>query len=292
MRIDLHVHSNASDGTDPPGDLVRKAWALALDGAPLDGIALTDHDTTAGYADAAAAVEQLVGPPGRRFVVVPGVEISCILGDVSLHLLGYVFDPANAPLAGELDLLRTDRIRRAKAIVDKLIDLGAPVTWEQVSAIAGDGAVGRPHIAQALVDAGVVPDIPAAFVPDWLANDGRAYVEKYSLTPARAIELVRDAGGVTVFAHPAASSRGDVVDEAAIAAFASAGLDGLEVDHPDHDEPTRARLRVIAHDLGLLATGSSDYHGSVKAVQIGANTTDPEVFDALVNRAQGKVFSR
>ena len=292
MRIDLHVHSNASDGTDPPGDLVRKAWGLALDGGPLDGIALTDHDTIASYDEAAAAVEGLVGRPERPFVVVPGAEISCILGDVSLHLLGYLFDPADPPLAGELERLRTDRIRRAKAMVDKLVELGAPVTWPEVSAIAGHGAVGRPHIAQALVDAGVVADIPAAFVPEWIANDGRAYVEKYSLAPARAIALVRDAGGVTVFAHPAASSRGDVVDEAAIATFAAAGLDGLEVDHPDHDEPTRARLRTIARDLGLLVTGSSDYHGSVKAVQIGANTTDPDVFDTLVQRARGKVFSR
>jgi len=119
MRIDLHVHSNASDGTDPPGDLVRKAWSLALKGAPLDGVALTDHDTIAGYGDAAAALEALVGPAERQFVVVPGAEISCILGDVSLHLLGYLFDPANEPLAAELELLRTDRIRRAKAIVGK-----------------------------------------------------------------------------------------------------------------------------------------------------------------------------
>jgi 3',5'-nucleoside bisphosphate phosphatase len=292
MRIDLHVHSNASDGTDAPGDLVRLAWALALDGAALDGVALTDHDTIAGWRNAADAVEGLAGPQERPFIVVPGAEISCILGAVSLHLLGYLFDPTNAQLAAELDLLRTYRIRRAKAMVDKLVELGAPVTWQQVGAIAGDGAVGRPHIAQALVAAGVVPDIPAAFVPDWIANDGRAYVEKYSLSPARAIALVQDAGGATVFAHPAASSRGDVVDEAAIEMFATAGLDGLEVDHPDHDEPTRARLRAIANDLGLLVTGSSDYHGSVKAAQIGANTTDPEVFDTLLHRARGQVFSR
>ena len=293
MRIDLHVHSNASDGTDHPGDLVRKAWSLALDGAALDGVALTDHDTVAGYPDAAVAVDALVGARERPFMVVPGVEISCILGDISLHLLGYLFDPADAELAAELDLLRTDRIRRAKAIVDKLVELGAPVTWQQVSAIAGDAAVGRPHIAQALVAAGVVADVAAAFVPDWIADDGRAYVAKYSLAPARAIALVQAAGGVTVFAHPAASSRGAVVDAAAIEAFAAAGLDGLEVDHPDHDAPTRARLRAIAADLGLLVTGSSDYHGSVKAVEIGANTTDPEVFDALVQRARyGVVFRR
>ena len=293
MRIDLHVHSNASDGTDPPGDLVRKAWALALDGAPLDGVALTDHDTVAGHHEAAAAVRDLVGRDERPFVVVPGVEISCILGDISLHLLGYLFDSTNAELAAELELLRTDRIRRAKAMVDKLIELGAPVTWQQVSAIAGDGAVGRPHVAQALVTAGVVTDVPAAFGPDWIGNGGRAYVEKYSLTPAHAIALVQAAGGVTVFAHPAAASRGAVVDLVAIEAFASAGLDGLEVDHPDHDAPTRVRLRAVARDLGLLVTGSSDYHGFVKAVEMGANTTDPEVFDALVSRAKnGQVFSR
>ena len=292
MRIDLHVHSNASDGTDLPSELVRKAWALALDGAPLDGVALTDHDTTAGWSDAATAVGELAGAPERPFAVVPGAELSCVLGDVSLHLLGYLFDPADSALVAELDLLRTDRVRRAKAMVDKLVELGAPVSWPQVSAIARDAAVGRPHIAQALVDAGVVPDIPAAFVPEWIADDGRAYVQKYSLAPARAIALVHAAGGVTVFAHPAASSRGAVVDEAAIETFAAAGLDGLEVDHPDHDEPTRARLRAIANELGLLVTGSSDYHGSVKAVQIGANTTDPEVFATLLDRAQGKVFSR
>jgi 3',5'-nucleoside bisphosphate phosphatase len=292
MRIDLHVHSNASDGTDPPGDLVRKAWALAIDGAALDGVALTDHDTIAGHREAAAALQGLVGPQERPFIVVPGAEISCVLGDVSLHLLGYLFDPSDAQLAAELDLLRTDRIRRAKAMVDKLVDLGAPVTWQQVRAIAGDGAVGRPHLAQALVAAGVVPDIAAAFVPDWIGDGGRAYVEKYSLAPARAIALVQAAGGVTVFAHPAAASRGAVVDEAAIEAFAAAGLDGLEVDHPDHDGPTRARLRAVARDLELLVTGSSDYHGSVKAVPIGANTTDPEVFDALLHRSRGQVWRR
>ncbi|MDQ1464742.1 MAG: 3,5-nucleoside bisphosphate phosphatase [Actinomycetota bacterium] len=282
MRIDLHVHSNASDGTDAPGELVRKAYELGL-----DGIALTDHDTVAGHRAAFDAVRALPTPPGRRFVVVPGAELSCILGDVSLHLLGYLFDPTEPELASELVLLRTDRVRRARAIVDKLVELGVPITWEQVVAIAGDGAVGRPHIARAMVAAGAVVDVPAAFGSDWIGNDGRAYVEKYSLAPARAIALVKAAGGVTVFAHPAASSRGAIVDEAAVAAFATAGLDGLEVDHPDHDEATRAALRQVAAAYGLLVTGSSDYHGSVKETALGANTTAPDVFDALVQRATG-----
>jgi 3',5'-nucleoside bisphosphate phosphatase len=294
MRIDLHVHSNASDGTDAPGDLVRKAWASGL-----DGVALTDHDTIAGHLAAAVALagltepHELAGQGERPFVVVPGVEISCISDGVTLHLLGYLFDPADAELTAELDLLRTDRVRRARAMVDKLAELGAPITWAQVSAIAGDGAVGRPHVARALVAAGVIPDVPAAFVPAWIANGGRAYVEKYSLDPVRAITLVKAARGVTVFAHPAASSRGAVVDEAVIAALAAAGLDGLEVDHPDHDAATRDRLRKLAGELGLLVTGSSDYHGSVKEIELGANTTDPDVFDELQRRATGdQVFSR
>jgi predicted metal-dependent phosphoesterase TrpH len=282
MRIDLHVHSDASDGTDRPGDLVRKAFALGL-----DGVALTDHDTIAGHGEAATALHGLPGSDARQFVVVPGAELSCMLDDVSLHLLGYLFDPTNAELANELDLLRTDRVRRAQAMVSRLVDLGAPITWADVSAIAGNGVVGRPHVARALVDAGVIADVSAAFTPDWIGDGGRAYVEKYSLTPARAISLVKGAGGVTVFAHPAAATRGAVVDVAAIETFATAGLDGLEVDHPDHDQPTRARLRDIAADLGLLVTGSSDYHGSIKDAELGANTTDPDVFDALVGRATG-----
>ena len=153
--------------------------------------------------------------------------------------------------------------------------------------VAGDAAVGRPHVARALVAAGVVPDVSSAFTKEWIGNDGRAYVEKYSLTPQRAIELVTAAGGVTVFAHPAALSRGAIVDDAAINAFARAGLAGLEVDHPDHDDDARARLRGMAADLGLLVTGSSDYHGFHKSTPLGAHTTDPAVFDELVSRATG-----
>lgn len=285
MRIDLHAHSNASDGTDSPTQLVENAYA-----AGLDVVALTDHDTVDGWQEAAAAVDGL--PGSRPFALVPGIELSCVVGHVSLHLLGYLFDPAHVELAGEIDLLRTDRVRRARAMVDRLVELGAPVSWEQVLTIAGDAAVGRPHVARALVESGVVADVPSAFAPDWIGSDGRAYVEKYSLAPERAIALVKAAGGVTVFAHPAASARGRIVDESSIARFAAAGLDGIEIDHPDHDEPTRARLRVVASELGLLATGSSDYHGFVKQTPIGAESTDPDVFDELVARARGAAVVR
>jgi predicted metal-dependent phosphoesterase TrpH len=279
MRIDLHTHSDASDGTDSPTQLVANARA-----AGLDVVALTDHDTVAGHEEAAAAVR---GGGHRSLALVRGAEFSCLFKGISLHLLGYLFDPAHPELAREMELLRTDRTRRAAAMVDKLVELGAPVSWEQVNRIAGDAAVGRPHVARALVEAGVVPDVSAAFTPEWIGNDGRAYVEKYSLAPERGIALVKAAGGVSVFAHPAASSRGEIVDAPTIATFAEAGLDGIEVDHPDHDEDARARLRDLAANLHLLPTGSSDYHGFVKSTPLGAETTDPAVFEELVRRATG-----
>src|SRR5665213_77957 len=298
MRIDLHVHSNASDGTDSPEAVVRQAFDLGL-----DAVGLTDHDTVAGHAAAASAVHALAsgsagsaggpsgtggtGGAGRPFVLVPGAEISCTLGGTSLHLLAYLFDVTDPELVNEFELLRTDRVRRAHAMVDKLVDLGAPIDWAQVRAIAGNGVVGRPHVARALVAAGVIDDVSAAFTPTWIGDGGRAYVDKYALAPARAIELVRAACGVSVFAHPAASARGDIVGVADIEELAAAGLDGIEVDHPDHDESTRERLRTLAHALGLLVTGSSDYHGSVKSTQLGANTTAPEMFLALIDRATG-----
>ncbi|MER5712809.1 PHP domain-containing protein [Streptomyces sp. NPDC042898] len=275
MRIDLHTHSTASDGTDSPAELVRNAAA-----AGLDVVALTDHDTTRGHAEAIAAL-----PEGLTLVT--GAELSCRLDGVGLHMLAYLFDPEEPALLAERELVRDDRVPRARAMVGKLQELGVPVTWEQVARIAGDGSVGRPHVAEALVELGVVPDVSGAFTPDWLADGGRAYVGKHELDPIEAIRLVKAAGGVTVFAHPLAVKRGEVVPESAIARLADAGLDGIEVDHMDHDEATRARLRGLAKELGLLATGSSDYHGSRKTCRLGDCTTDPEIYGEIIRRATG-----
>ncbi|MFD9729924.1 PHP domain-containing protein [Streptomyces sp. NPDC059072] len=275
MRIDLHAHSTASDGTDTPAELVRNAAA-----AGLDVVALTDHDTVGGYAEAVAAV-----PAGLTLVT--GAELSCRLDGVGMHMLAYLFDPEEPDLARERELVRDDRTPRAQAMVGKLQDLGVDVTWEQVARIAGDGSVGRPHIATALVELGVVPTVSDAFTPDWLADGGRAYAEKHELDPFDAIRLVKAAGGVTVFAHPLAVKRGQCVPEAAIAELAAAGLDGIEVDHMDHDADTRARLRGLAADLGLLTTGSSDYHGSRKTCRLGEYTTDPEIYGEITRRATG-----
>ncbi|MET7797665.1 PHP domain-containing protein [Streptomyces decoyicus] len=275
MRIDLHTHSTASDGTDTPAELVRGAAA-----AGLDVVALTDHDTVGGHAEARAAL-----PAGLTLVT--GAELSCRIDGVSLHMLAYLFDPEEPELARERELVRDDRVPRAQGMVAKLRELGVPVTWEQVARIAGDGAVGRPHIATALVDLGLIDTVSDAFTSEWLANDGRAYVQKHELDPFDAIRLVKAAGGVTVFAHPLAVKRGSCVPESAIAELAAAGLDGIEVDHMDHDAPTRARLRGLAADLGLLTTGSSDYHGSRKTCRLGEYTTDPEIYGEIVRRATG-----
>ncbi|MFD4373481.1 PHP domain-containing protein [Streptomyces sp. NPDC058486] len=275
MRIDLHSHSTASDGTDTPAELVRNAAA-----AGLDVVALTDHDTTRGHAEALAAA-----PEG--LTVVPGAELSCRLDGIGLHMLAYLFDPEEPALLAERELVRDDRVPRARAMVARLQELGVPVTWDQVARIAGDGSVGRPHVAEALVELGVVRDVSGAFTAEWIADGGRAHVEKHELDPADAVRLVKRAGGVTVFAHPAAVKRGQVVPESAIAALAEAGLDGIEVDHMDHDEPTRARLRGLAKELGLLVTGSSDYHGSRKTCRLGEYTTDPEVYGEITRRATG-----
>ncbi|MFD7920219.1 PHP domain-containing protein [Streptomyces sp. NPDC059740] len=285
MRIDLHTHSTASDGTDTPAELVRKAAA-----AGLDVVALTDHDTVAGHAEARAAL-----PAGLTLVT--GAELSCRwrpregsaadAEPVSMHMLAYLFDPQEPELARERELVRDDRVPRAQAMVRRLRDLGVQVTWEQVARIAGDGAVGRPHVAAAMVELGVVPSVSDAFTTEWLADGGRAHVAKHELDPFEAIRLVKAAGGVTVFAHPQARKRGVCVPESAIAELAAAGLDGLEVDHMDHDEATRDRLRSLAAEHALLTTGSSDYHGSRKTCVLGEHTTDPEIYGEIVRRATG-----
>ncbi|MFI6561696.1 PHP domain-containing protein [Streptomyces sp. NPDC050534] len=275
MRIDLHAHSTASDGTDTPAELVRNAAA-----AGLDVVALTDHDSTRGHAEAIAAL-----PEGLTLVT--GAELSCRVDGVSMHMLAYLFDPEEPALLAERELVRDDRVPRAQGMVARLNALGVPVTWDQVRRIAGDGSVGRPHVATALVELGVVPTVNDAFTQDWLSDGGRAFVEKHETDPFEAIRLVKAAGGVTVFAHPGASKRGRTVPESAIAEMAVAGLDGIEVDHMDHDEETRARLRGLAKELGLLTTGSSDYHGSRKTCVLGEYVTDPEVYGEIVRRATG-----
>ncbi|NDU76088.1 PHP domain-containing protein [Actinomadura sp. DSM 109109] len=275
MRIDLHCHSAASDGTRPPAEVVRRARERGM-----DVVALTDHDTVSGWDEAAASL-----PDG--LALVPGIELSCKEGGHSLHLLGYLFDPGEPVLAAELARIRDDRVVRARGMVERLNELGAEVTWDGVRTLARGEAVGRPHIARAMVDAGVIATADEAFTSRWIAQDGRAYVERYALDAERAIALVRAAGGVCVLAHPRARRRGYVFEDEVIERLAAAGLAGVEVDHPDHVPGDRARLRDVAAALGLAVTGSSDDHGAFTGDRIGAETTAPGAFEALRAAATG-----
>jgi len=270
MRADLHVHSTASDGTDPPAEVMRRAAR-----AGLDVVALTDHDTVAGHAEARAAA----GP----VALLPGMELSCRLDGRSLHMLAYLFDADQPEVAAELARIRDDRVLRARAMVDKLAGLGVNVSWGQVAAIAGQAVVGRPHIARAMADSGAIASPREAFTRDWIADGGRAYVGRYALDPVRAIDLVRAAGGVTVLAHPRAGRDTWVTNEQ-ITRLAAVGLAGLEVFHPDQSEAERARLIALAHDLALVPTGGSDDHGSLTDYRLGGETTSAEAYQDLLSR--------
>ncbi|TYB46693.1 PHP domain-containing protein [Actinomadura chibensis] len=273
MRIDLHSHSAMSDGTRPPAEVVRRARERGV-----DVLALTDHDTVAGWDEAAAAL-----PDG--LTLVPGIELSCKLDGRSLHMLGYLFDPSEPVLAAELARIRDDRVIRARGMVERLRELGVDVTWDMVRGLASGEAVGRPHIARAMIEAGAIRTADEAFTDDWIAQGGRAYVERYALDPEEAIGLVRAAGGVCVLAHPRARRRGYVFGDDAVERLAAEGLAGIEVDHPDHAPDDRARLRDLAAALGLAATGSSDDHGALTGDRLGAETTDPDAFAQLAEAA-------
>ena len=264
-----------SDGTDTPEELVRKAAA-----AGLDVVALTDHDTFDGL-DAAVAEGERVGVHVFR-----GMELSCSRRGDSVHLLAYGANPSNTDLAGEMVRVRGGRMGRLAGVLTKLAELGVPVSEADVMAEVGDSpSVGRPHIADAMIKAGHVRDREEAF-ERFLAEGGPAHVPRYAIELERGIDLVHGAGGVAVIGHPWGRGREHVLPPAVLRTLvADHALDGVEVDHQDHDTETRAQLRTLAAELGLLATGSSDYHGMGKLDHdLGCNTTAPEVFDELVQR--------
>jgi predicted metal-dependent phosphoesterase TrpH len=275
MRIDLHTHSNVSDGTDTPAELV-----VAAHEAGLDVVALTDHDTFDGLDRAVAA--------GRTYgvEVVRGMELSCSRQGQSVHLLAYGADPEAAALAQEMVRVREGRTGRLRPVLDLLAGLGVPVTEEEVMAQVGSSpSVGRPHIADALVAAGWVADRTEAF-DRFLADGGPAHVGRYAIEIAHGIELVHAAGGVAVIAHPWGRGRAELLPVELLTELVEEhGLDGIEVDHQDHDAETRTELRALADRLGVLGTGSSDYHGTGKTDHgLGVNTTRPEVYDELRKR--------
>lgn len=268
--IDLHTHSNRSDGTFEPAEVVRRAAELGL-----EVVALTDHDTTEGLGEALAAGAEL------GIEVVPGVELSAEHERTSVHVLAYWPDVTSAELQAELARLREDRFRRGERIVERLRELGLPVSFERVREISGGGNIVRPHIAQAMVEAGVVETEREAF-DRYLADGKPAHVPKHALDPVDAVGLILRAGGVCVLAHPGMWGDQSSVPEELIERMAAAGMQGLEVDHADHTPEQRERYRRLADRLGLIPTGGSDCHGErYDPIRLGSSTCDPDAFAAL-----------
>ncbi len=274
MRIDLHAHTTASDGTDTPTQLMAAAAA-----AGLDVVALTDHDTTAGWAE---AVDSL--PAGLRLI--RGAEFSCLAPDgrggrISVHLLGYLFDPRSEAIIAEQTRLRNERRARLHAMAARMAADGFPIDPDAVlDGLAPAAPAGRPHLAQALVSAGVVGSVDEAF-HRFLNSGSRYYLDRADTDVRTAVRMVRAAGGVAVLAHPLARRRGPVIDLTVIAELAAEGLAGVEVDHPDHASADRAALHELATALDLVITGSSDYHGTNKTVSLGQETTHPEALERI-----------
>ncbi|MDR1394008.1 MAG: PHP domain-containing protein [Bifidobacteriaceae bacterium] len=274
MLIDLHTHSSVSDGTEPPAQVMAQAKA-----AGLDVVALTDHDTTDGWAEASTAASQL------GLTLVRGMELSTRMNGITVHLLSYSHDPSYQPLLDMLGRIHAARYERVRAMTERLAK-DYPITLEQVVARVPSGkAIGRPHIADQLVALGVVEDRAAAFAGP-LHPRGQYYVRYWSVETPDAVQLVRRAGGVPVFAHPGATGRQRVVDDSAIVRMCQAGLAGLEVYHRDNPPDQRARLMELAGRLNLFVTGSSDYHGAGKPNRLGENLTSETALRQIVEQGQ------
>jgi len=280
VLIDLHTHSNASDGTDSPAALIDKAIERGI-----NVLALTDHDTVAGWNEAITALSDHSQSSNLKLVL--GSEISCQDKDgTSIHMLGLLFDENYQPLISELEKTRENRLTRMERIVARLNAAGIEITLDEVYAQKrGDATLGRPHLADALVAKGHVANRDEAF-STFLHNGSKFYINHYSPSPEEAIRLIKEAGGVAVIAHPLASRSGRRVNPEIFADLIAAGLDGIEIDHRDHQELERSALLRIALENDLVVTGSSDYHGTGKLNQLAEFSTSPEQWERLESRAR------
>ena len=259
---DLHLHTLASDGRLTPTELVRLAAARGL-----RTIAVTDHDTTDGLAEAFDAAKEF---PGLR--VIPGIELSADIPGDEVHVLGYFIDPGDRELQAELRRFRAGRVDRARTMVEKLAQLGVFLEWERVQHFAGDGAVGRPHVAMAMVEAGYCREPKDAF-PEYLGRNGLAYVERVKLTPPDAVAMIRRAGGVAALAHPAYMN--DM--ESGIANLAGAGLSGMEVYYAKYGDDTVRRLARLSRQYDLIPCGGSDFHGMGNSDEVPPGEAGPSL---------------
>jgi predicted metal-dependent phosphoesterase TrpH len=268
--IDLHAHTTCSDGTDSPRGLINAALAQGI-----NVIALTDHDSIAGWGEATSALR-------GEIELVLGAEISCLTeSGTSVHMLGLLFDGEDAEMLSMLEQTRNDRVPRMAKMIELLNNSGIHVSMRDVENVMPHGAtMGRPHLADALVEAGVVSSRDEAF-KELLHNDSQFYVSHLAPKPEVAIAQIRAAGGVAVIAHPFASRRGETLRSDAFTSLVAAGLNGIEVDHRDQNNEERAMLREIARELDLVVTGSSDYHGIGKLNRLGECTTDRGQWEKL-----------
>lgn len=275
--IDLHTHTTFSDGTDTPTQLINKALA-----AGITTIALTDHDSISGWQEATSALR-----PG--ICLVPGAEVSCqTLDGISVHILGLLFDPSNNALIDTLEKTRENRYGRMEKIIAKINEAGINISMSEVLEHLADGAtLGRPHLADALVKKGVVASREEAFT-QMLHNHSKYYVSHFSPTPEAVIKLIKEAGGVSVIAHPMASHRGRTISLDTFGSLIQAGLDGIEVSHRDHSPQEKTQLIALAQESKLVMTGASDYHGNGKLNLLGEYTTEPEQWQKLEERANAR----
>ena len=275
--IDIHTHTTCSDGTDSPRELVNKAIVQGL-----EVLGITDHDTTAGWAE---ATETLRG----SLQLALGSEISCLTNDgVSVHMLGLLFDSEHEEMQRVLEETRDGRLPRMRKMIEKMRAEGMDISIEDVEQAMPTGAtMGRPHLADALVAKKIVKSRDEAFV-DLLHNESRFYVSHAAPTPVEAIALIRRAGGVAVIAHPFASHRGQILKPEDFSELVAAGLNGIEVDHRDQNPDERAMLRTIAHELDLVITGSSDYHGTGKLNSLAENHTHREQWEKLESQSNAR----
>jgi predicted metal-dependent phosphoesterase TrpH len=277
LLIDLHTHTSYSDGTDTPAQLINKALA-----AGISIIGLTDHDSISGWQEASSALRAGIS-------LVPGAEISCQTPDgISVHILGLLFDSNNSELMNTLEKTRENRHGRMEKIIARINEAGIDITMNDVLEQLSDGAtLGRPHLADALVKKGIVASRDEAFT-QMLHNNSKYYVSHYSPTPEAAIKLIKDAGGVSVIAHPMASHRGRTISLDTFGSIIQAGLDGIEVDHRDHSPDEKLQLIKLANDSNLVMTGASDYHGNGKLNTLGEYTTSLEQWEKLESRSNAR----
>jgi len=275
--IDLHTHTNISDGTDTPTELINKAMASGI-----KTLAITDHDSIGGWQEAVQALR-----PGLDLVL--GAEVSCQTSDgISVHILGLLFDSNHQELMNTLEKTRENRFGRMEKIIKRINEAGIDISMTDVLEQLSDGAtLGRPHLADALVKKGIVANRDEAF-NKMLHNNSKYYVSHYSPLPEEAIKLIKQAGGVAVIAHPMASHRGRVISGQTFGSIIEAGLDGIEVEHRDHTPDEKQNLINLAKEFDLVMTGASDYHGNGKLNTLGEYTTRLEQWEILESKANAR----